>query len=870
MRSPMKTFKQTVILTALVLGGIYTLLAQSPGVPYQAYIVDANKVYVPGEQLENVPLANTDIMLQFEIKDSKGAVEYIEQIPLTTDKYGMVHTIVGVGNGTPIIGKFRDIKWDGKPKTMGIDIDFTGKGNQFQPHGTMDLVYVPGPGNGGFPESVTTFVDNGDNTYTYTSEDGTKTHMRVPTKHGNGNPNGNGTTGQAGDIYVDDSTGDVYTYNNITNTWMPHGGNTVTTAATAPSGASEGDIWFDTTSGVTFVYDADSSQWLALDDQAATEVVVTDGTVDIDGDGTPDNNVTVQEALENLDKIVQATETTSTLTDNKNGTYTYTDEDGTKTTFDVPQSGSGNPNTNSVPGTSGDIYIDDSTGDVYTYDGSTWVVQSGGDVTSAATAPSGASEGDIWFDTTNGGTFVYDADSSQWLALDDQAATEVALTDGTVDIDGDGTPDNNGGIFLIDPYIDGVEISESVLITKKVSSYLLTPNETTIGIHIGKSHNEHLIDQNGNDVDALVWFIDTHGDTYTPTVNNGEYNQKIKLKRNTNTSGFLQYVAGVWKNYYPIKKAIASYNHEYYGEEFTSYDDFKGIGVTSVADRLVNTDANVTETTKATVDAYTEIDNLDKLYDRAKSWKVDSANVEHPSIGALLATADGTTLDLDDHDLVIDASAASAFAVDKTNKKITIKANTLEAGTRFTAIKTTGTISMANSATLEFGYEDSTGINKFVHLDWGDNVAQDVSVENLDDNSKIVDGVSATKTYKGHFLMPSPAPTAGIQVQVDTPSGFRVYQETFPEADLNFIRTDVTLTASEERQIEMLFLARKILQKSEGISEAVNGTTPTTNYSITTTNTTAAATNENQVAILQLLRRVLNKVSANREALQKE
>jgi hypothetical protein len=282
------------------------------------------------------------------------------------------------------------------------------------------------------------------------------------------------------------------------------------------------------------------------------------------------------------------------------------------------------------------------------------------------------------------------------------------------------------------------------------------------------------------------------------------------------------------------------------------------------------TDTNISQTTKATVDAYTEIDDLDKLYDRAKSWKVDSGNVEHPSINALLISASGATLDLDDHDLVIDASAASAFAVDKTNKKITIKAATLAMGNTFTAIKTTGTISTANGATIEFGYEDSTGKNKFVHLDWGDNVAQNVTVTNLDNSNALINNVSATKTYKGHFVMPSPAPTNGIRVEVKTPAGYTVFQDTFPEDDLNFIRLDVTLTASEERQIEMLFLARKILQKSEGINEALTGTTPSITDNSTTTNTTSNATNENQVAILQLLQTVLNKVSANREAMQNE
>lgn len=285
----------------------------------------------------------------------------------------------------------------------------------------------------------------------------------------------------------------------------------------------------------------------------------------------------------------------------------------------------------------------------------------------------------------------------------------------------------------------------------------------------------------------------------------------------------------------------------------------------------VFSDANITESTKATVDAYAKINDLDMLYDRAKSWKVSSTNLEHPSLGVLLATPDGTKLDLGSHNLIIDKNAASAFEVNKASSTITIKSDALVMGDKFTSITTSGTISTANSATIEFGYEDSTGINKFVHLDWNQSITENVSVINLDNTSSpIINKASALQTYKGHFVMPNPAPTNGIRVEIETPGGFRVFQEGFPNSDLNFVRLNVTLNASEERQGEMLFLARKLLQKTEGINEALTGTTPSITDSTTTTTTGAAATNENQVAILQLLRRILNKVTANKEALQKE
>lgn len=94
-------------------------VAQTPGIPYQAYIIDTNGGYVPGEQIE-VPLANAKILLQFEIRDDKGEVEYRERIPVTTDEYGLVSTVIGIeGNGgTPVFGSFSDIDWNGKQKRL--------------------------------------------------------------------------------------------------------------------------------------------------------------------------------------------------------------------------------------------------------------------------------------------------------------------------------------------------------------------------------------------------------------------------------------------------------------------------------------------------------------------------------------------------------------------------------------------------------------------------------------------------------------------------------------------------------------------------------------------------------------------------------
>ncbi|MFT7052131.1 MAG: hypothetical protein ACJAZK_002755, partial [Psychroserpens sp.] len=141
-------------------------------------------------------------------------------------------------------------------------------------------------------ETVTTLVES-NGSYTYTSEDGTMVIFDV-TQSGTGDPITNITVGVAGDVYVDESTGDVWTYNSTTNTWEQQTG-------------------------------------------------VSDSLVGLDG------------------------------------TYTHIAVDGTVETFDVTQSGTGDPITNTTVGVAGDVYVDESTGDVWTYNSTTntWEQQTG-------------------------------------------------------------------------------------------------------------------------------------------------------------------------------------------------------------------------------------------------------------------------------------------------------------------------------------------------------------------------------------------------------------------------------------------------------------------------------------------------------------
>jgi len=123
----------------------------------------------------------------------------------------------------------------------------------------------------------------------------------------------------------------------------------------------------------------------------------------------------------------------------------------------------------------------------------------------------------------------------------------------------------------------------------------------------------------------------------------------------------------------------------------------KGVGGSTVFPTLVN-DASVTLSRSAAA-ALASISTLDDFYDAAKYWNVQSANVNYPTASTQVATAAGTTLDLGALNVLIDATAASAFSVNTGTNTITVKASTLAVGTKFALLKTTGTISFANGAT---------------------------------------------------------------------------------------------------------------------------------------------------------------------------
>ena len=109
-------------------------------------------------------------------------------------------------------------------------------------------------------------------------------------------------------------------------------------------------------------------------------------------------------------------------------------------------------------------------------------------------------------------------------------------------------------------------------------------------------------------------------------------------------------------------------------------------------------DLSITESNKATVAAYTEIDTPAKFYDRAAAHLENNLG----TFTAFLVTRSGNQIDDGAYNVTIDATATSAFAV--SGNTITIKASTFTGD-----ITTTGTITLSNGANIVGTRTDTNG-----------------------------------------------------------------------------------------------------------------------------------------------------------------
>ena len=149
--------KKLIFLTLLIVSG-FQGFSQTPGISYQAVILDPSVQELPGANTQNNILANSNIAIQFTIIDDFNNQEYQEYHETSTDAYGMINLIIGHGN-TISSNNFEDIVWEGLSKKLRIEIDFSGSRNSFVLLSDQELTFMPQPVVGGDAQVI---IDNTD------------------------------------------------------------------------------------------------------------------------------------------------------------------------------------------------------------------------------------------------------------------------------------------------------------------------------------------------------------------------------------------------------------------------------------------------------------------------------------------------------------------------------------------------------------------------------------------------------------------------------------------------------------------------------------------------------------------------------------
>jgi hypothetical protein len=181
-----------------------------------------------------------------------------------------------------------------------------------------------------------------------------------------------------------------------------------------------------------------------------------------------------------------------------------------------------------------------------------------------------------------------------------------------------------------------------------------------------------------------------------------------------------------------------------YNQNITGFaEDLVGLNTLQSTVKMTP-DLVVSEASKATVDAYTLIDTPQKFYDIAKSYLVDNYTGE----ASPLVSRDGDTIDAGSYDVVVDASAASTFAI--SGNTLTIKATTFTGN-----ILTSGSATLLNNAEVIGTFKDTavlpwevTNVEASATLQLY-NMAKNLEVENLVVTGTAGNKVASSGTYTG-------------------------------------------------------------------------------------------------------------------------
>jgi hypothetical protein len=193
---------------------------------------------------------------------------------------------------------------------------------------------------------------------------------------------------------------------------------------------------------------------------------------------------------------------------------------------------------------------------------------------------------------------------------------------------------------------------------------------------------------------------------------------------------------GSW--YYAVEK----YGNQRQSDFFT----FSG-GVLSIVVKAIP-DTGLTQLTQATVASYTTLENPDKVYDYVAFLRL---SVPHISYGQIVFK-DGTALDLQDADMIVNQSFGSVAEFDYDAKVLTVKSSSMGTGVTYNLIKTAppATIEPATTEIISVNIEDANG-DSSVNIQGGDGTYQIWKLTNSTPNTSFNTGTLLDTVSYGKY-----------------------------------------------------------------------------------------------------------------------
>lgn len=376
-------------------------------------------------------------------------------------------------------------------------------------------------------------------------------------------------------------------------------------------------------------------------------------------------------------------------------------------------------------------------------------------------------------------------------------------------------------------------------------------------LEVNRDLSLQTIDDDNNSLTNVDVYIKRKvGDAFTNSTAvdaNGSYTKRLLQYRQTHGSSSVSY-----QNEYDVY--FAHYNKLFKAQSFT-LDYEEGLnGENDLGNIKLLDDDGISENNMTTVSSYSGISinhssktitisdstSLCNLYDYLKYDKV-SINQDQPSVTAFLASKNGTTLNLSDYSIEMTA-----------NGELTVC-------DIFEKIETTGNSTISDISQLQVALQDQTNTYKLIRL-------RGLANGNVMVYDHIQDTIMTSYPEQtGEFTFVTNGNYTEIKLLIEKDQ----YTDWGHVLDLSandvfsyivFHAPKDFLTATEEKQEQMIYILQKLLLKTQAIqSELNNNTLPTPTFTINNYNTGIQATIENQVEMTRILELLLKQNTSIRK-----